>query len=361
MTGEEKQTWLFSVARTIGSGLPPIDHTTWHTWERLLPHILSGVVPHLLAPVSHRYDDGLPTELATNFEAFLASKHAEVASLLMSHAASYLADRGDLELAERLFRRVMETAPEAVGPKGILMLVSVLRQRGQYEEAESLCSKLSAIEPEVDPMRRAPARKLSAASVSIELAHLRLHKGELDAAEQIAQQIIGDPQLRDAANEHYILAAKHVLAGVYRCRGRQAEAETIMQDVITGWLNLFGPTEPRRGFLLHTLAGIREDLGKDSEAEADYLEAVAIFNQAYGPEDPRLSIIQRDLAHLYIRQTRISEAGARATTHRRAQQLQRPTELPQALPRVPLVGRNAPCPCGSGKKFKHCCLRKGRG
>ncbi len=22
------------------------------------------------------------------------------------------------------------------------------------------------------------------------------------------------------------------------------------------------------------------------------------------------------------------------------------------------VGRNAPCPCGSGKKYKHCCLRK---
>jgi hypothetical protein len=22
------------------------------------------------------------------------------------------------------------------------------------------------------------------------------------------------------------------------------------------------------------------------------------------------------------------------------------------------VSRNAPCPCGSGKKYKHCCLRK---
>jgi uncharacterized ion transporter superfamily protein YfcC len=22
------------------------------------------------------------------------------------------------------------------------------------------------------------------------------------------------------------------------------------------------------------------------------------------------------------------------------------------------VGRNAPCPCGSGKKYKHCCLAK---
>jgi len=24
------------------------------------------------------------------------------------------------------------------------------------------------------------------------------------------------------------------------------------------------------------------------------------------------------------------------------------------------TGRNSPCPCGSGKKYKHCCLNKGR-
>ena len=24
--------------------------------------------------------------------------------------------------------------------------------------------------------------------------------------------------------------------------------------------------------------------------------------------------------------------------------------------RPPRIGRNEPCPCGSGKKFKHCCL-----
>jgi len=25
---------------------------------------------------------------------------------------------------------------------------------------------------------------------------------------------------------------------------------------------------------------------------------------------------------------------------------------------LPKVGRNAPCPCGSGKKYKNCCLKK---
>jgi len=36
-------------------------------------------------------------------------------------------------------------------------------------------------------------------------------------------------------------------------------------------------------------------------------------------------------------------------------------EQPVAQPirnRQTRVGRNDPCPCGSGKKFKHCCIRK---
>ena len=35
-------------------------------------------------------------------------------------------------------------------------------------------------------------------------------------------------------------------------------------------------------------------------------------------------------------------------------QLRRKPVHPQAIGRV---GRNDPCPCGSGKKFKKCCLR----
>jgi uncharacterized protein YecA (UPF0149 family) len=37
-----------------------------------------------------------------------------------------------------------------------------------------------------------------------------------------------------------------------------------------------------------------------------------------------------------------------------AQKLRKPTN-PAAIGRV---GRNEPCPCGSGKKFKKCCLEK---
>jgi uncharacterized protein YecA (UPF0149 family) len=38
----------------------------------------------------------------------------------------------------------------------------------------------------------------------------------------------------------------------------------------------------------------------------------------------------------------------------RATQFVPPSSAPRSPMRAPKVGRNAPCPCGSGKKFKKC-------
>jgi uncharacterized protein YecA (UPF0149 family) len=35
--------------------------------------------------------------------------------------------------------------------------------------------------------------------------------------------------------------------------------------------------------------------------------------------------------------------------------------VPRPATRVKRARRNDPCPCGSGKKYKHCCMRKDRG
>ncbi len=52
----------------------------------------------------------------------------------------------------------------------------------------------------------------------------------------------------------------------------------------------------------------------------------------------------------------------RQSTSQLAAPRPRPLALPQPLRQAPAnpprVGRNDPCPCGSGKKFKNCCLRR---
>jgi hypothetical protein len=46
---------------------------------------------------------------------------------------------------------------------------------------------------------------------------------------------------------------------------------------------------------------------------------------------------------------------APVTVHNSAQSVPEPP-APQAAPRASKIGRNDPCPCGSGRKFKRCCL-----
>ncbi|MGB8932310.1 MAG: SEC-C metal-binding domain-containing protein [Anaeromyxobacteraceae bacterium] len=55
--------------------------------------------------------------------------------------------------------------------------------------------------------------------------------------------------------------------------------------------------------------------------------------------------------HLGERDRRIKQIGAMLPRS------QPPGPAPQAAVAVPRVGRNDPCPCGSGKKFKRCCGR----
>lgn len=67
-----------------------------------------------------------------------------------------------------------------------------------------------------------------------------------------------------------------------------------------------------------------------------------------GP-DPK-ALIRRDFAGL------INAAQDSFLAVRRAAYSQRTPPASAASPHVPRVGRNDPCPCGSGKKYKRCCL-----
>ncbi len=100
--------------------------------------------------------------------------------------------------------------------------------------------------------------------------------------------------------------------------------------------------------LLERLKGVYEELGRPEEAKAAQAEIDRHRKPAPAPLKPP-------------QPTRPEERGPR-----------NPGLLPSAPPRGPLpqfgrpvpplarVGRNDPCPCGSGKKFKNCCLRSQR-
>jgi hypothetical protein len=73
-----------------------------------------------------------------------------------------------------------------------------------------------------------------------------------------------------------------------------------------------------------------------------------VWQNGVGPEDTQFSalVIRACLAHGASHSVRYGSVGANQLEHGEA--------FGRELPRI---GRNAPCPCGSGKKYKKCCGR----
>ena len=90
-------------------------------------------------------------------------------------------------------------------------------------------------------------------------------------------------------------------------------------------------------------------------------EAIAVIREAFEAENVPLDIsgdLESVEVELGLRESRATPE--RNVQHLEAERLARksgPTSEPIVVGEK--VGRNDPCPCGSGKKYKHCCLRKG--
>ena len=106
---------------------------------------------------------------------------------------------------------------------------------------------------------------------------------------------------------------------------------------------------------LTALDELREGIGLRAIAQRNPL--VEYKREAFEAFEQLLADIQSDIAR-FILNTRVAErqgprrtrlAGAGATSGAKPQQARRKSK----------VGRNSPCPCGSGKKYKNCCMRKG--
>jgi hypothetical protein len=128
-----------------------------------------------------------------------------------------------------------------------------------------------------------------------------------------------------------------------------------------------GRREEALGQLVHNLesltvdAGVQLDAAEAYSALGDDERAEALLRQALdGTDDPydRAEVVAL-LAELLLKQGRNAESAALLAEARAG--LGEPDAL-SPRPRKPgatataAVGRNDPCPCGSGKKFKKCCL-----
>ena len=105
----------------------------------------------------------------------------------------------------------------------------------------------------------------------------------------------------------------------------------------------------------------REDwsLLLDDEDHGGSLLAIFALANEHNP-DPELRPY-KDLINAELRETLIASAAAGTKQIYRYFKTQRTLsidplgDIPDFLRKMPKIGRNDPCPCGSGKKFKQCC------
>ena len=114
---------------------------------------------------------------------------------------------------------------------------------------------------------------------------------------------------------------------------------------------------------LTAMEHMRQGIGLQATAQRDPL--VAYKREGHSMFQSLLAAIQHDMAHIIYRAS-IAKRGE--TPQRQPAQAPAPTPIQaqaeaggEAKKRLRVkgkkVGRNDPCPCGSGKKYKHCCGR----
>ncbi|GAB1428160.1 preprotein translocase subunit SecA [Aminivibrio sp.] len=173
------------------------------------------------------------------------------------------------------------------------------------------------------------------------------------------------------------------LAGVDSFRGMEEQREGLKKDIRARFLSRLGELGEEAGPLLRFLVLHSLDSGwKDHLLAMDELRR-GIGLRAIGQKDPLLEYqfesynlfqemmerVRESVAELAFRVRIVSETRA---DHPRVRRESRDFLLPfgpeagragpperdgpsQPVKRGPKVGRNDPCPCGSGKKYKHCC------
>ena len=104
---------------------------------------------------------------------------------------------------------------------------------------------------------------------------------------------------------------------------------------------------------LENMDELREGVYLRSQGQKDPL--VEYKNEAYGLFSDLMETIKQDaLRNLFQSTVRVSAAAAPETAPPIPTTIHFPASPPAS---VPSAGRNAPCGCGSGTKFKHCCGR----
>ncbi|MEZ6036877.1 MAG: tetratricopeptide repeat protein [Planctomycetota bacterium] len=234
-------------------------------------------------------------------------------------------------------------------------LCQVLEQRGELDEAETFLStaeKVTLSLPSDDPlhvssrlrrgdMQRARGDKAGAEAtmrpivewlkehrpddretlLAMNLLAGVLHEqGDLDGAEPLYRASIEGFQARGETKNLDMLSAQNNLLMLLNSRGRRAEMEPVLEQLVQSCREALGPEHPQTIGTLSNLGGVRFMLGKFVPARDTFREALAAFPKDTDEHDRVLQTVLANLAKLEMETGSFAEAivhGERSLATRR--------------------------------------------
>ena len=283
----------------------------------------------------------------------LGPDHPNVATALNNLAALLFATNRLAE-AEPLYRRALDIDERSYGPdhpdvaRTLNNLASLLKATNRLAEAEPLYRRALAIdERSYGPDHPDVARDLN------NLAELLRATNRLAEAEPLYRRALAIDE-RSYGPDHPTVALNN-LAVLLRATNRLAEAEPLYRRALAIDERSYGPDHPTVALRLNNLASLLRATNRLDEAEPLSRRAVQILIQ-FGAE-PGTSTRTCAIQANYQALRRILEGSvAQRKSHPVQQKSPRDTGL--ATLNRQKTGRNSPCPCGSGLKFKRCCGRR---
>jgi hypothetical protein len=153
------------------------------------------------------------------------------------------------------------------------------------------------------------------------------------------------------AGHHTLPDDEYALVELY-CADPTCDCRRVM-------LNVVGHRQMKRGFL----ASISFGFDREGDMAGPFLDPL---NYRSKHAETLLGLVGAMLEtdHAYVARLErhyqmIKQAAANPTPYqRRVLGDNLPAEPGHRVPPIKRPDRNAPCPCGSGKKYKYCCMRK---
>ncbi len=246
--------------------------------------------------------------------------------------ALVLRDLGELEEARDLLRMALKSYQKNFWPGHTSIAISqvnlaaVLQDFGEFEEAVNLLRIATDTY-----QRNLKAGHPDIAKVQSNLAHVLWDSGKPEEAKNLLRMSLKSAQESFEPGHPTIAKTLSNLALVLKDLREFEEARDLLRLALKSDQNNFEPGHQTIANRKFYLAQVLQDMGEREEARNLMSQAYESFFNKFGPDHPRTKMFKNHLSGFV-------------------------KDAVKNKPKRKKVGRNEPCPCGSGKKYKKCCL-----